>query len=201
MSRPKTVRMVPLAVLGAAVLAPHLSPAAGVSDNAMKACAAIAAPTDRLACYDQLAGRPATAGAAPPAAAPSAAAPSAAAPSAAAVPAGAPSSAARVGASAVAAPPPVPAAVPEPKEAFGLYSAEHPIIPAPAALLTATVIGIGSAPTGRPTVTLEGGQLWELDSSDPLLAMGQSVTIKRASLGSFLMTTSTGRTHRVHRLH
>lgn len=65
---------------------------------------------------------------------------------------------------------------------------------------TGTVIGFGVAPNGRPTVTLDGGQVWELDNADPLLAKGNSVTIKRASLGSFLLTTSTGRTHRVHRL-
>jgi hypothetical protein len=50
------------------------------------------------------------------------------------------------------------------------------------------------------TVTLEGGQLWELDDADPLLAVGETVSISRAALGSFLMETSTKRTHRVRRL-
>ena len=38
------------------------------------------------------------------------------------------------------------------------------------------------------TVTLDGGALWELvDDSDPLLAVGDTVTITRAALGSYLM--------------
>ncbi|HUX74075.1 MAG TPA: hypothetical protein VMV25_09330 [Steroidobacteraceae bacterium] len=49
-------------------------------------------------------------------------------------------------------------------------------------------------------MTLEGGQLWELYDADPLLAIGDLVTIHRAALGSFLMYTPTGRRHRVERL-
>jgi hypothetical protein len=49
-------------------------------------------------------------------------------------------------------------------------------------------------------VYLEGGQLWELDDADPLLGAGDSVTIRRAAFGSYLMTTRDGRTHRTHRL-
>jgi hypothetical protein len=59
---------------------------------------------------------------------------------------------------------------------------------------------VGVAPNGHSIVTLDGGQLWELDEADPLLATGDSVTIKRAALGSFLMTTGSGRIHRVRRL-
>jgi hypothetical protein len=88
-----------------------------------------------------------------------------------------------------------------PKESFGLYTAEHPAAPKAAALLTAKIVGLGAGADGRPLITLDGGQLWELDSADPLLANGDSVTIKRATLGSFIMTTPTGRTHRARRLH
>jgi hypothetical protein len=189
------VRFLPLAVLGATVLTPTQESLASISASALKACAAIAAPTDRLACYDQLAGRPTSPAAS---SAPAATAPSAAV---AVSPVAAPNSRVPPAAGPAAAVAPVAPVPPAPKEAFGLYSAEHPTIPAPAALLTATVIGLGVAPNGRPTVTLDGDQVWELDSSDPLLRDGESVTIKRASLGSFLMTTSAGRTHRVHRLH
>jgi phospholipase A1 len=87
-----------------------------------------------------------------------------------------------------------------PKESFGLYAVEHPAAPKPAAVFTAKVVGLGVGANGRPTVELEGGQLWELDSSDPVLANGDSVNITRATLGSFLMSTPKGRTHRVHRL-
>lgn len=147
-------------------------PGAG-SASALQACAEIADPGGRLACYDRLAGR----AAAPPAAA--------------SVP-GATQPAAGVAAPASPAPPP--------KGAFGLYQAEHPAAPPAAASLTARVIGLGVSGSGRPTVALEGGQLWELDERDPVLADGDVVTIKRAALGSFLMTTPTRRTHRVHRL-
>jgi hypothetical protein len=89
-----------------------------------------------------------------------------------------------------------------PKESFGLYSAEHPKAPAPPVepLITEKVISIGSNSRGRVTVTLTGDQVWELDSADPVLANGDLVTVKRATLGSFILTTPAGRIHRVHRI-
>ena len=164
----KSLRVLPLAGLGTAALAGVQGPAAPVSASTLAACAAIARPTERLACYDQLAGRapaPLTAPASAAAGSPAAASPTEA-----------------------------------PKESFGLYAAEHPASPKPAAVLTAKVVGLGVSANGRPTAAIEGGQLWELDGADPLLANGDSVTIKRAALGSFLMTTPSGRTHSVHRL-
>jgi predicted methyltransferase len=98
-----------------------------------------------------------------------------------------------------AAAPGAPPAAQVPKESFGLYTAEHPTVYT-ATTATGTVIALGVAPNGRPTITLDGGQLWELDNADPLLNKGDTVTIKRATFGSFLLTTSTGRSHRVHRL-
>jgi hypothetical protein len=63
-------------------------------------------------------------------------------------------------------------------------------------------VEVGTSVGGHMTVTLEGGQLWELlDDVDPLLAAGASVTIVRAALGSFLMQTPSKRSHRVRRLH
>jgi hypothetical protein len=96
-----------------------------------------------------------------------------------------------------AAPSPAPA---PPKESFGLYSAEHPAPPKPAEAFTGKVVGLGVSANGHPTVEIEGGQLWELDRADPLLASGDSVTVSRGALGSFLMTTPSGRTVRLHRL-
>jgi len=149
----------------------------------IEACAAISGATERLACYDHFSGR---ASAAPPA--------TSAGPAA-------------TGSATKAAPPPVtsattpappPAALPPP-ESFGLYQAEHPKAPTRPAL-TAKVTALGVRPNGHQSVTLEGGQLWELDSSDPLLATGDSVTIKRALLGSFMLKTPTGRTYRAYRI-
>jgi hypothetical protein len=140
----------------------------------LKKCADISEPLKRLACYDQVAERPAGSTAA-----------SASAVSPAVSPAGTP-----------AAPSPMP-----PKQSFGLYSVEHPAPPPTVeALITAKVISLGSNSKGHATVTLEGDQVWELDTADPVLAAGQTVTVKRGTLGSFILTTAAGRLHRVHRV-
>lgn len=137
----------------------------------LKACASIAAATESLACFKQLAER---------------AAPSQIAASAAPVGAVAPSQ-------------PSPAVAP--KESFGLHAAEHPAPPKKEPSHTAKIVGLSTTNSGRPTVMLEDGELWQLDAPDPLLVEGNSVTITRGVFGSFLLTTPTGRTHRVQRLH
>jgi hypothetical protein len=70
-----------------------------------------------------------------------------------------------------------------------------------ASSLQAHVVNVGSSPNGHQTATLEGGAVWELLDPDPLLATGDAVTIRRASLGSFVMETPSRRTHHVRRLH
>ncbi len=176
-------------VLTAVPLMAAAQPALTISQSALRACASLAVDADRLACYDRLAGRAVpvapTHGAA--AVAPAAAAP----PPALAAP--------TAGAAAAAAPA---AAAPPPKESFGLYEAEHPKPPpAPTApSLEARVAALGNTASGRMTVSLEGGAVWELDDSDPLLAVGESVTITRASFGSYMMHTPSKRTHRARRL-
>jgi hypothetical protein len=78
---------------------------------------------------------------------------------------------------------------------------EHPAAPkSPVETITAKILSVSYDTYGRETVALEGGPQWLLDGSDPLLAGGDAVTIKRAALGSFVMTTPSGRTHRVKRL-
>jgi hypothetical protein len=151
------------------------------AQEALKACAGIGDPTARLACYDRLAGvQPASAA---PGVSATASPPAVPAP-----------------ASAAAAPVAAPAELP--KESFGLYSAEHPTAPVAASSVTDNVVAVGASHSGRMTVTLGGGGLWELlDGDDPLLAVGNAVTIRRASFGSYLMETPSRRMHRVHRLH
>jgi hypothetical protein len=161
-------------------------PVAAAPKNALQACAAVVADADRLACYDRLAGRVAPGVAA-----------GAGAPAAAASPSRAPPAAAAASSTA-----PAPAAVaPAPKQSFGLYEAEHPrpqVVTARS--LEAQVVALGRSPGGHVTVTLEGGAVWELDDDDPLLAIGQSVTLTRAALGSYMLRTASQRTHRAHRL-
>jgi hypothetical protein len=167
----------PLAGLAAlAALPAHAQQTAG----AAAACTSIEDPTQRLNCYDRASGRPAAARGAAPGSPPAATLPAAAAPAA----------------SAAAA-----ATAPQAKpQSFGLYAAEHPTPPPSASSVTGTVTALGRSASGRPTVTLEDGQLWELDDADPLLAAGDVVSIHRAALGSFEMTTPSKRTHRTHRL-
>ena len=175
------------------------TPAAEDLRSAVSACAALDAPADRLACYDRASGRN-TPDSAPRAAAVVPAGtpppPTRPAPSASAAPYRAPAGAATV----VAAPPPAAAAAPGPTESFGLYAAEHPAPPPAAASLTGRVQALGLSSRGRPTVTLDNGGQWELDGSDPLLAVGDVVIIHRAAFNSFLLETPSRRQHRALRL-
>lgn len=173
-------------IVGLLISAHSLGQAANTnSPNTLLGCAAIDDPGQRLGCYDHLAGR---------ASGPSSASEATVKPS---NNFGLP--AARPAPALIA--PPTPTAPPAPSpQSFGLYAAEHPLPPADPTL-SAKVVGFGASGSGHPTVSLEGGQLWELlDEADPLLTQGQTVTIIRGSLGSFLMTTPAKRSHRVRRL-
>jgi hypothetical protein len=86
-----------------------------------------------------------------------------------------------------------------PSQSFGLYAAEHPK-PAVANSLEAPVVALGKDASGRTTVELAGGGVWALEDPDPLLAVGQVVTITRAALGSYILHTPSKRDHRARRL-
>jgi hypothetical protein len=174
--------------IAAALAAVGTARAAGGPQEDLAACGAIADPTERLACYDRVAGRPATP-AAPAAGAPKAA-PAAPQPVAPAQPAAA---------AARAASPPAQTQGAAAVASFGSYQTEHPVTQV-ADSLSARVSAMGKTIDGRPTVTLEGGALWLLDEVDPLLAVGDPVTIKRGLFGSFLLETSTRRVHHVRRI-
>jgi hypothetical protein len=150
----------------------------GVADDAadlraaLASCHVVAATKDRLACYERLAEQgPATSTPRPAAAA------------------------------AQTAP-----AVQATTEDFGLspvqQAASAPVKPAKPTALTAKVAGLSTGPSGRGRVSLDNGQLWEMeDAPDRLLAAGDTVTIQRASLGSFLLVTASKVSHRVRRIH
>jgi hypothetical protein len=150
--------------------------------NALAPCIGISSSADRLACYDKLAGRVSAPKAAPVAAAPAPAAPAPAASVAAA---------------------PAPAAAPT-AEDFGLsmvQKAASSSSPPEIKSITAKVAGFGHSPNRRTQVTLDNGQVWEYqDDPDSLLSVGDSVTIKRATLGSFILLTPTKLSHRVRRI-
>jgi hypothetical protein len=169
----------------------------GTSDLAR--CAAIAAPDARLECYDALAGRMSDratpAAAAPPPVAASAAAPAARPNPPAQTPAqsNAPATA-NAATTAAAADNPV---------NFGLSPAQlHPTATGPASIqahvakIVQSQLGIG-----HPSVVLDNGQTWtftEIDD-DARLGPGDPVTIRRAALGSFVMTTPSKHSYHVRR--
>jgi hypothetical protein len=153
--------------------------------SALRACAALEAAAERLACYDRASGRttpasaPGAAVVAPPRTSP---APSASE------------------ATVATSPPPKAAPTPAPAASFGLFAAEHPAPPPAAASLTGRVQALGRSGRGRSTVTLDNGGVWELDGTDQLLAVGDVVIIRRAAFNSFLLETPSKRQHRALRL-
>ena len=182
------MKYVAFIVVGLSAALPAISQSSATDLNA---CAAIQTQAERLACYDKLAGRGATP---PPAAATPQSAPSPAAPVASGTKKQTPSASA---ATAPATSNPAPGTA----EAFGLYKAEHPAAPkSPVETVKGKVVDLKYDPYGRETISLEGGAIWQLAGSDAILAKGDEVTITRAAMGSYLMTTSAGREHRVKRL-
>jgi hypothetical protein len=163
--------------------------------KALSPCSGISSSADRLACYDKLAGRVSE-----PKARPSVAA-SPPAPAAAVAAAPAAPVAAAPAASVAAAP--APAAAPT-EEDFGrskVQKAARSSSPPEIKSITAKVAGFGRSPNQRTQITLDNGQIWEYqDDPDPLLSIGDSVTVKHGTLGSFLLLTPAKHSHRVSRV-
>ena len=72
--------------------------------------------------------------------------------------------------------------------------------PAEPVRLEAKVTGMTAAARGGAVVQLDNDQAWSLDDGPAVLRVGDAVVIKRAALGSFRMTTPTGRVYQVRRL-
>jgi hypothetical protein len=68
--------------------------------------------------------------------------------------------------------------------------------------LTAKITELGTLPRGELLLTLDNGQVWAQKAADRALRLkvGDEVTIKRASLGSFLLTTAANGSMRVTRI-
>lgn len=147
---------------------------AGATNSPLQACRSIAEDAARLACYDNLADRPAPSSAAPaPAPAPEAAP--------------APSPEELFGRDAVQSEDIV-------RRAAGIGRLEE---------VTARVVGVELNPFGKLILTLDNGQVWsQLDSPAPRIRNGDEVRVRRAALNSYLLApTSGGRAIRVHRSH
>lgn len=178
-----------LVLLGVSGTAAAADPIADISR-----CAAVAGRDERLACYDSLGARYAVRKG-------TSAAPVAATANAPAAPVALPTPAAAATPSA----PVAKAAAPTQARAdFGLKPNQKPKDPEEPKKLTViegVVSGFGRSPDGHQVVRLDDSQSWELlQDADPLLTPGAKVSIRRALLGSFIMTTPSGREHRVKRL-
>jgi hypothetical protein len=177
----------------AALLGEALAAQPATDSDGLARCAAIAEAGSRLVCYDALAHRPADR---PTAAATTAAPPPAAAypPTAQQAPITAPAPVAPV----------APVATVATAENFGLSPAQvRPVATGPSAIQARiSSISAGQPGVGHPTVVLDNGQVWAFSEAldDPRLSPGAPVTIKRAALGSFLLTTASQHRYHVHRI-
>lgn len=207
-----------------------LAAAAGAAHGAdeLARCAAIAAPDTRLACYDTLAHRPPdrvpTAAAHSPGASaaplqgvasPAAGAPAGAAAvatgagvaaggaggAASAMPPGAAGAAAANSAAASnsAAPSSAAAFYADPKN-FGFDPVQKHAIEAGPKSMSARITNLGADQAGRTSIVLDSGERWTVFDNDGRLSAGDEVTIKRASLGSYLMMTRSNHSYRVRRI-
>jgi hypothetical protein len=195
-----------------------------VDASELARCAAIAGGNERLACYDALAlvavpgariapatvsgaaggavaagqGAPAAGGSAAgghaaPAAGGQAAATGGQAPAAVN---GGGQSAAATGQPAAAAPS---ANLDDPSN-FGLTRRQLKAVPTGPDSVKAIVSQITEDRLHNVSLVLDNGQTWGFVEPDPRVRPGDSVTIKRASLGSFLMMTPSRRSYRVERV-
>jgi hypothetical protein len=67
--------------------------------------------------------------------------------------------------------------------------------------LSATITGLSRRAQGELVITLSNGQVWaQKQAASFEVKVGDAITIKAAALGSFLMSTASGRSTRVTRL-
>ncbi len=187
-------------VVGAVMMAIAAAAAAAPSNKDMARCAAISAPDSRLACYDALAHRPPDApsvavnGTAAPSPAPTPPPARAIVPAAPAAVVAAPASAAAQAPASAAA-----MAAADPKN-FGLTPAQQHTTDLGPKSIAATISIVSSDQNGRTLVVLDNGETWTVMDNDGRLSSGDAVTIRHASLGSFLMLTRSNHSYRVRRI-
>lgn len=164
-------------------LLPLVCAAAAVNSEDLARCAGIASRDARLACYDALAHRVADT-----------------------VPAGAATARAPNAPVTVAAPPVAAAAPAAPAAAadddpnsFGLSAVQRHVAVVGPKQESARITSLSTNQTGRSVIVLDNGQTWTVLDDDGFLSNNDQVTIKRASLGSYLMMTPSHHQYRVHR--
>jgi hypothetical protein len=168
--------------------------AAQLDASELARCAALAGSNERLACYDALAASVLPgATSALPAATP---APAASTPPVASV---APAAQSTPVAAAVAGQtaPASRSVNPDDPANFGLTRQQLKAIPSGPDSIKGIVSQMTEDRLNNVIVVLDNGQTWTFVEQEPRLRPGDSVTIKRASLGSFLMTTPSRHSYRV----
>jgi hypothetical protein len=190
------IRLFSMLVAGASSVASGAGIAAEALPGTLRACMAEQDDARRLACFDRESAR-LTQSAAPVRAQPAAAAP------ASVVATTAPAAAAPAAAVATTAAPAAAAAGAQSAEdKFGYRGnlARAEVDQQQAAeqqfeTLTATVTALSTQPRGELVLTLDNGQVWAQKAADkPLqLKIGDQVSIRRASLGSFLLSPTNGK--------
>jgi hypothetical protein len=91
-------------------------------------------------------------------------------------------------------------AAPADTKSFGLTKPAPQVTPAGPELIKARVVKVTASQFGAVNVLLDNGQTWALNEPNEQLAAGDAVTIKRAALGSFLMSTPAKKSYRVRRM-
>ena len=196
MSTSKTLIPVLLIAAAAAAAAAAASvsaaPVPAPSSEQMARCAAISARDTRLSCYDALAHRPSDEAPAVATNLPAATRPASSAPIAAPAAPAAP-----------AAAPPAPttvAAVSADPANFGLSATQTHIADLGPKSESGRISSLSSDQSGQTFVVLDSGQTWMVSDPDGWLNTGDTVTIKRAQFGSYLMRGPSNHTYHVRRL-
>jgi hypothetical protein len=83
---------------------------------------------------------------------------------------------------------------------FGLTPAQQHIADLGPKSIAAHISIVSSDQLGRTLVVLDSGETWTVMDNDGRLSSGDAVTIKRAALGSFLMTAPSNHSYRVRRI-
>ena len=83
---------------------------------------------------------------------------------------------------------------------FGFSPAKVHAAPQGTQVIHAHIAKISEDQLGRASVELDNGQTWAFTDEDGRLRTGDAITIKRASLGSFIMVTPSNHAYRARRL-